>query len=110
MVAHQAEEGIRRKLTGDHPMARPDVRERIAIRQRDHWRQRSAGETVSGYTGHPSEFRRLILPKLADTRPSDLARATGLSPGYCAQIRDGKRTPHPRHSAAFQNAPPNSRP
>jgi hypothetical protein len=55
-----------------------------------------------GFTGHPSEFRRLIQPKLAGRRPSDLARATGLSPGYCAQVRDGQRVPHLRHWAAFQ--------
>ena len=102
MVAYQAEEGTRRKLTSDHPTTRPDVRERIATRQRDHWQARSDTGETSGYTGHPSQFRRLILPKLANTRPSDLARATGLSPGYCAQIRDGTRTPHPRHWAAFQ--------
>ena len=45
-----------------------------------------------------------IQPKLAGRTPSDLARATGLSPGYCAHVRDGRRVPHPRHWAAFQLA------
>jgi hypothetical protein len=57
-----------------------------------------------GYTGYPSEFRRLILPTLIDIRAADLARATGLSPGYCAQTRDGRRMPHIRHWATLQLA------
>ena len=92
-----------RQITGKHPSARADVRARIATAQRAHWEARDE-EGGAGYTGHPSEFRRLILPRLAGRTPADLARATGLSRGYCAQIRDGKRVPHVRHWAAFQLA------
>lgn len=31
----------------------------------------------------------------------DLARFTGLSPGYCSLIKRGLKTPHPRHWSAF---------
>jgi hypothetical protein len=55
----------------------------------------------SGYTGRPSEFRRVVLPKLTSLGVAELARATGLSPGYCGQIRAGKRVPHVRHWARF---------
>jgi hypothetical protein len=95
---------IRRRVeTGEHPSARADVRARIATAQRAHWEARH-NDSRAGYTGHPSEFRRLILPRLAEATPAALARATGLSRGYCAQIRDGKRVPHVRHWAAFQLA------
>ena len=57
----------------------------------------------------PSELRRLILPRSAGVRPVELAQATGLSRGYCAQIRDGKRVRHVRHWAAFQLAGLNGR-
>jgi hypothetical protein len=57
-----------------------------------------------GFTGRQSEFQRLILPRLAGIKPGMLASAAGLSPGYCAQVRDGKRVPHLRHWAAFQLA------
>jgi hypothetical protein len=38
---------------------------------------------------HAIRACRLILPLLAGAKPSELA--TGLSAGYCARIRDGKR-------------------
>jgi hypothetical protein len=78
------------------------VRERTARSQRAQWQARAAAEPVGGYTGTAAEFRRLILPRIASAKPTDLARATGLSSGYCAQIRDGRRVPHPRHWAALQ--------
>jgi CRISPR-associated protein Cas1 len=99
----QAAETAHRRATGTHPSSRPDVRARISERQRAHGEGRDADEG-GGFTGHPSEFRRLILPHIADATPSELARATGLSPGYCAQIRDGYRVPHVRHWAVLQLA------
>lgn len=100
---HQAASTLVRQTTGKHPSARADVRARIAERQRRHWQARSA-DAASGYGQSPSEFRRLILPRLAGATPADLARAPGLSRGYCAQIRDGRRIPHIRHWAALQLA------
>jgi len=46
----------------------------------------------------------LILPRLTGLSPRELTDATGLSPGYCASIRDGKRVPDVRHWAVFQLA------
>jgi hypothetical protein len=100
---HQAASILVRRTTGKHPSARADVRARIAAAQRAHWEARRP-ESGAGYTGHPSEFRRLILPHLAGATPTDLAHLTGLSRGYCAQIRDGKRVPHVRHWAVLQLA------
>src|SRR3954449_11335140 len=77
---------------------------RISRTQRERWAAKRAIEQGSGFTGRPSEFDRLILPRLAGASPTALAKATGLSPGYCASIRDGKRIPDVRHWAAFQLA------
>lgn len=103
LLGHQAANVLKRRATGEHPSARADVRARIASAQRKHWEARRK-DSAPGYTGKASEFRRLILPGLAGLAPRELARQTGLSPGYCAQIRDGKRTPAVGHWAALQLA------
>jgi hypothetical protein len=40
---------------------------------------RPKGGVAWGFTGAPSEFRRLILPRIVDLPPRELASATGLS-------------------------------
>jgi CRISPR-associated endonuclease Cas1 len=104
LASFQAAETARRLSTGMHPSSRPAVRAQISERQRAHADARRADEGGGGFTGKPSEFRRLILPRIGGVKPSELARATGLSPGYCAQIRAGHRIPHIRHWAALQLA------
>lgn len=54
---------------------------------------RKASEPTSGFTGPPSEFRRLILPRLARVTALVVMRETGLSPGYRIHLRDGGRVP-----------------
>jgi CRISPR-associated endonuclease Cas1 len=100
----QAAEAQRRQTTGRHPSEDVGVRGRISQTQRARWAAKRATGEGSGFTGRPSEFNRLIRPRLAGASPTALARATGLSPGYCASIRDGKRIPDVRHWAAFQLA------
>ena len=87
-----------------HQHGSPAVRERIGQTQRAQRVANRDAPPVGGFTGRPSEFRRLILPTLGRVAPRDLAQETGLSAGYCAQIRDGHRVPHPRHWGAFQLA------
>jgi CRISPR-associated endonuclease Cas1 len=105
----QLAETQRRRATGEHPSHNPGTRDRISQSQRARWSAKRTAEPGSGFTGRPSEFRRLILPRLAGLSPRELAAATGLSPGYCAAIRDGKRVPDVRHWAAFQLAGLNHR-
>jgi hypothetical protein len=45
----------------------------------------------------PEVFKQDILPRLQDVSLSALMQATGLSRPYCAAVRSGKKTPHPRH-------------
>lgn len=58
-------------------------------------------------------FAQEILPMLQDVSLDVMARATGLSKGYCSFIRRGIKTPHPRHwdvltriAASFQSERP----
>jgi CRISPR-associated protein Cas1 len=102
--AHQTVEVDGRRASGAHPSQTPDVQERISRSQRAQWAARKATDRPTGFTGRPSEFHRLILPKLALVPPRQLAMATGLSRGYCAQIRAGDRVPDIRHWAAFHLA------
>lgn len=45
----------------------------------------------------PEEFRRIILPLLQGVSLGTMAKATGLSEGYCSFIRRGMKIPHQRH-------------
>jgi CRISPR-associated endonuclease Cas1 len=72
-----------------------------------------ASETVAEARGwqrtHPwpkdsGEFEREILPALAGVPAHSIAEATGLSVGYCRQIKKGAATPHPMWWEAMQAA------
>jgi hypothetical protein len=86
------------------PSSRTEVRERIGETQRERSSERLSSPRAAGYGSHPSTFNRLILPQIGEVAPATLAAATGLSKGYCASIRAGKRIPHPSHWAALQLA------
>jgi CRISPR-associated endonuclease Cas1 len=101
VVAGRAEAN-RRRATGEHPSALAAIRERIAASQRRHWEERRVSGEESGFGSSPSAFVRLVLPRIQGVSSSRLATATGLSPGYCALVRSGKRVPHARHWAALQ--------
>jgi CRISPR-associated endonuclease Cas1 len=101
LQTYASTEAHRRTVDG-HPSSRSDVRDRIAATQRKHWKARSDADEVSGFGASPSAFNRLILPKLRHVAPAEMATATHLSVGYCAQIRDGKRVPHARHWGTLQ--------
>jgi hypothetical protein len=45
-------------------------------------------------SGPPRPIVRLVLQRIQGVSSSRLATATGLSPGYCALVRSGKRIPH----------------
>lgn len=45
----------------------------------------------------PEIWQTEILPGLASVTLKQMMDATGLSSGYCSMIRQGDKTPHPRH-------------
>src|SRR6516225_5219366 len=51
----------------------------------------------------PGEFTRTVLPHLNHVTVRQMAKATGLSTGYCTMIRRGQYTPRPRHWDALKN-------
>jgi CRISPR-associated endonuclease Cas1 len=104
LIAAGRAEASRRRTTKSHPSARGDVRGRIAESQRKRWAEQREAGAPSGFGTSPSAFHRLVLPRIQGVSSSRLAEATGLSPGYCALVRGGKRIPHARHWAALQLA------
>jgi CRISPR-associated endonuclease Cas1 len=62
---------------------------------------------VEWETTHPGEvydpeyFTATILPGLATVKLSTMVEATGLSKGFCSQVRAGKYTPHVSHWPAL---------
>lgn len=102
LVAVGRAEASRRRTAESHPSARGEVRGRIGESQRRRWAERREAGAQSGFGTSPSAFTRLVLPRIQGVSSSQLAEATGLSPGYCALVRGGKRIPHARHWAALQ--------
>jgi CRISPR-associated endonuclease Cas1 len=63
-------------------------------------RIRRRQEQVAWEKAHPSgadpdHYRAKVLPQIQDKSIRRLAAATGLSMKYCAEVRIGKRVPHP---------------
>jgi CRISPR-associated endonuclease Cas1 len=104
LIDQQRAETRRRQETGDHPSKRSGVRARIGATQRAQWQRRAPTDDSDGFGYGTSGFVRMVLPRIADLSTDELAKATGLSRGYCASIRDGKRVPHRRHWGALHLA------
>lgn len=49
-----------------------------------------------------ADFKRDVLPRLQRVSLGAMAKATGLSLGYCSMIRRGLYVPHPRHWKALK--------
>jgi hypothetical protein len=102
LTEHAKVEAARRTETNDHPSHRADVRASIAATQRRHAQTREAVPT--GFSGHPSEFERLIRRRLQGVSISYLARETGLSATYLRDVQAGRRVPSVRWWPALQLA------
>jgi hypothetical protein len=69
-------------------------RQRLSVRSADLIRRAREWQRVNGMR-NPAEFRETVHPKLVDVSIRDLTRRTGLSLGYCRQIKRGQVVPHP---------------
>lgn len=58
-------------------------------------------ERAEGEKSEPEHFTRDILPMLQNVSLSKMAKATGLTEGYCSFVRRGLKIPHRRHWEAF---------
>jgi hypothetical protein len=72
--------------------------EKVALQQRE-FRQWDAEH---GGVADPEVFRREILPGMQGVSLGAMAKATGLSEGYCSFIRRGIKIPHRRHWAVLR--------
>lgn len=62
-----------------------------------------AWERANPVGADPDRFRVEILPMIQQVSIRRLAAATGLSLGYCAQVRRGEQVPHPRWWEALED-------
>jgi len=60
-----------------------------------------SGAETRPATSQDTSFTRDILPALQGVPLLAMAKATGLTPGYCSFIRRGLKVPHRRHWAAL---------
>jgi CRISPR-associated endonuclease Cas1 len=77
------------------------ARSEEANRKRSETRRRQRAEELAWERGHPeppnhAHFATEIAPRLAAISATELARVTELSVGYWAEVKRGKRIPHPR--------------
>jgi CRISPR-associated endonuclease Cas1 len=96
VFVHSGVEALSRlKASGWTPNLTPEGRARIGRGAR-----RGVSEARAWQREHPwptdlGTFKREIWPGLRRIEPSALARATGLSVGYCRRIAKGEVVPHP---------------
>jgi CRISPR-associated protein Cas1 len=64
--------------------------------------QKKWDEEHGGEVFDRSWFLHEVTPKLVGVSLSEISRATGISTSAAAQIRSGKRVPHPRHWQAIE--------
>ncbi len=86
------------RATGRAPAGTPEGRVRRSQVMRRRGTQRAAwAETHDTAALDVERYRAAILPTIARVPIRQLAKATGLSVGYCSQIRRGLLIPHPMH-------------
>ncbi len=66
--------------------------------------EQAVWEAEYGTDADPEVFRREILPHLQFVTFGVMAKATGLSEGYCSFIRRGIKIPHHRHWSRLRDA------
>lgn len=85
------------RAEGQDPAHSEVANQRRGTQVARHLREIRQWDTAHGGEADPEVFRREILPGLQDVSLSTMAKATGLSEGYCSFIRRGLKIPHRRH-------------
>lgn len=90
--------------TGRKAASKPEARKKLAETQQRHQAARKAWSD-SGSSARITEetYFGQIQPRLAEITIATLASALGVSISYAADIRKGRRRPHPRHWQALAN-------
>jgi predicted Zn-ribbon and HTH transcriptional regulator len=82
---------------GEDPAHSEVANERRGKKVAQAQREFHAWDAEHGGEPDPELFRREILPSLQNMSLGAMARATGLSEGYCSFVRRGIKVPHQRH-------------
>jgi hypothetical protein len=85
------------RAAGEDPAHSDTANQRRGTKVARTHREVRAWDAAHGGQGDPEVFRREILSGLQDASLGAMAKATGLSEGYCSFIRRGIKTPHRRH-------------
>ena len=84
------------RLRGQDPAVSAAARAKLSKALRRRRAEESGWDRDPPQVSDPTVFRRDVLPLLQGVPVRRLAALTGLSVGYCALVRRGLRTPHPR--------------
>ncbi len=91
----------RRRAEGNDPAHGGEAGRAKGRRNAAHAAANAAWDAEHGSERDPEAFQREILPNLQRVPLSKMAQTTGLSLRYCALVRRGEETPHPRHWEAL---------
>lgn len=84
------------RLRGQDPAASDTAKVKLRHTLRTRRAEESAWDRDNPQVFDPAVFAREVLPLIQGVPVRRLAAMTGLSVGYCALVRRGLRTPHPR--------------
>jgi hypothetical protein len=84
------------RMRGQDPAASDAAKAKLHDTLRRRRAEESAWDRHNPQVFDPAVFLRDVLPLIQAVSVRRLAAMTGLSVGYCALIRRGLRTPHPR--------------
>lgn len=85
----------RLREVGFQPQASVEGRRRVATRAAETLDAARVWQRTHPWPADLTAFDREVLPGLADVLPSAMAAATGLSLGYCRNVKAGTVRPHP---------------
>ncbi len=85
------------RAEGQDPAHSAVANQRRGEKVTQHQRAFRKWDAEHGGDADPEVFRREILPGLQAVSLGAMAKATGLSEGYCSFIRRGLKIPHRRH-------------
>jgi CRISPR-associated protein Cas1 len=101
-AAGQAQKQAER-AAGTDPSHGGDAAARRGATRRTRAAEQAAWEKANPHVdADRTVFEREILPLIQEVSLSQLARATGLTGGYLAQVRRGAKVPHQRHWPALR--------
>jgi hypothetical protein len=90
------------RAAGRDPSKGSQAKEKRGRKNRQHMQEQAVWEAENQSGADPEVFRREILPQLQGVSLGVMAKATGLSEGYCSFIRRGLKVPHSRHWEALR--------